>query len=203
MSWKVRHEGSPQPVEGLTAQQVAEGLNDGLWETTDEVMGPNDNQWAALETHPQFAEIAAEIEPPQSRTYDDETHLDFTALIDVTLVLLIFFILTASYAALQSRLDSPDLQPGTKGALEITPDKAREQMIFASIKLEGGKPVIRVEDKVVEEGKLQAVLKSYVSSTSKTMLLLDVDPKVTHGTTVTVQDAAAMVGITKVLRLVP
>jgi biopolymer transport protein ExbD len=203
MTWKVRHQGSPRPVEGLTPQQVAEGLNEGLWETTDEVMGPNDTSWVPLENHPQFAEIAAEIEPPPPHTYDDETHLDFTALIDVTLVLLIFFILTASYAALASRLDSPDLQPGTKGALEITQDKAREQMIFASVKLEGGQPVFRVEDKVVEEHKLQAVLKSYVSSTSKTNLLLDVDPKVPHGTTVKVQDDAAVVGITKVFRLVP
>ena len=117
MTWKVRHQGSPRPVEGLTPQQVAEGLNEGLWETTDEVMGPNDTSWVPLENHPQFAEIAAEIEPPPPHTYDDETHLDFTALIDVTLVLLIFYILTASYAALASRLDSPDLQPGTNGRL--------------------------------------------------------------------------------------
>jgi biopolymer transport protein ExbD len=202
MTWKVRHEGSPQAVEGLTARQVAEGLSDGLWEPTDEVMGPTNGSWSPLETHPQFAEVAAEVEPPPPRTYDDETHLDMNALIDVTLVLLIFFILTASYAALQSRLDSPDLQPGQHGPPVLGPG-AREQMIFASIKLEDGTPVFRVEDRVVDEHKLKAVLKGYVSSTGKTLLLLDVDRKVTHGTAVTVQDAAAVVGITKVLRLVP
>jgi hypothetical protein len=36
----------------------------------------------------------APVPRPPAKPYDDETRLDMTALIDVTLVLLIFFILT-------------------------------------------------------------------------------------------------------------
>ena len=38
MSWKIRHEGSPKAVENLTLDQIIEGLQDGLWEVTDEVI---------------------------------------------------------------------------------------------------------------------------------------------------------------------
>ena len=112
MTWKIRHEGSPKPVEGLSIEEVLQGLADGNWEATAEVMGPKDTKWTKLEEHPQFAEIAAEFEEPPARTYGDEdAHVDMNALIDVCMVLLIFFILTTSYATLQSRLDSPDVSP--------------------------------------------------------------------------------------------
>ena len=62
MTWKVRHQGSPQSVEGLTLAQVVEGLQDGLWEPTDEVMGPQDKDWVAIENHPQLAEVAMAVE---------------------------------------------------------------------------------------------------------------------------------------------
>ena len=42
MPWQLRHEGSPQALRDLTLQQIAEGLRDGILETTDEVMGPDD-----------------------------------------------------------------------------------------------------------------------------------------------------------------
>src|SRR5262245_33614684 len=112
MSWKVRHEGSPKAVEGLTFEQVVDGLTEGQWEATDEVMGPNDTTWHKFEDHPQFAEAAAELDAPPEHVYDDEGHIDMNALIDVCLVLLIVFILTTTAAALQSRLLSPDV--GTK-----------------------------------------------------------------------------------------
>src|SRR5260370_30512233 len=100
MNWKIRHEGSPKAVEDLTLPEVLEGLQDGLWEPTDEVMGPDDQAWIAIENHPQLEEVAADLELPPGPSHHDETHLDMTPLIDVCLVLLIFFILTTSYAML-------------------------------------------------------------------------------------------------------
>ena len=74
--WKVRHEGSPKASEGLTYEEALQGLLDGRWEPTDEVMGPQDADWVALENHPQFADVALELEPPVSKPHDDETRLD-------------------------------------------------------------------------------------------------------------------------------
>ena len=48
MSWKIRHEGSPDAVEGLSLAEVVEGLQDGRWEPTDEVMGPEDAEWVPI-----------------------------------------------------------------------------------------------------------------------------------------------------------
>src|SRR5262249_15679997 len=103
-TWRVRHEGSPRSVDGLTLQQLGAGLADGQWERTEGGMGRRDTTGEAIENHPELAEIAAEIEPRPPRSYGDETHLDMNALIDVCLVLLIFFILTTTVAALQKRL---------------------------------------------------------------------------------------------------
>ena len=73
MNWKVRHQGSPRSIDGLTLPQVLEGLNDGLWEPTDEVMGPDEQQWVAMENHPQLAEAVADYEPPPQNEPEDET----------------------------------------------------------------------------------------------------------------------------------
>src|SRR5205823_5338981 len=110
MSWKIRHEGSPRSIDVASLQQVVEGLQDGLWEPTDEVMSPQDKDWVAIENHPQLAEVAMDLEPPAASAHEDETRLDMNPLIDVALVLLIFFILTTSYAALQRMLEMPKMK---------------------------------------------------------------------------------------------
>ena len=143
MTWKIRHQGSPRALEGLTLPEVLEGLQDGLWEPTDEVMGPLDENWVALENHRQFADIAEDIEPHPPRHYDDETHLDFNPLIDVCLVLLIFFILTTSYAALQKVLPMPAISTESiKGLPVYSQERVDEFMIKVQARQENGKPVV-------------------------------------------------------------
>lgn len=189
--WKVRHQGSPTAMGDLTLAQVAEGLADGRWEPMDEVMGPNETAWVAIENHPQLAEIAAELEPPPPRHYDDETRLDMNALIDVCLVLLIFFILTTSYAVLQKRLEAPGLSADTvKGPPIVTKAKLEQQMVFLTVRMENGQPVIRIEDQVVEPSRLEAELYKYRRATKKTQLLAQIDYDVPQSVQVAVFDAA-------------
>jgi biopolymer transport protein ExbD len=203
MSWKVRHEGSPTALGDLTLPQIAEGLADGRWEPTDEVMGPNDKDWVPLESHPQLAEIALELEPPPPRVYDDETRLDMNALIDVCLVLLIFFILTTSYAVLQKRLQAPSVSVDRVGPPIITKEAVKEQMIFVTITLENGQPVFRVEENVVDPDHLEAELGRYLKSKGKTQLLLQSDDDVPQSAVVAVLDAAAGARMEKVSFVVP
>lgn len=194
MTWKIRHEGSPRSIEGLTPQQVVDGLQDGLWETTDEVMGPQDPQWTAIENHPQFAEVALDIEPPPAKAHDDETRLDMNPLIDVALVLLIFFILTTSYAAIQKMLEMPKVTSDKQGAFVVSKEKAKQLTILVKVRTENGKPVIQVEDQVVEPATLEAALSRYVKDTNKTELLLDV-MDADWQTVVSILDAAKGAGI--------
>lgn len=201
--WKVRHQGSPTALSDLTLAQVAEGLADGRWEPTDEVMGPNDSSWVPIESHPQLADIAAELEPPPPRVYDDETRLDMNALIDVCLVLLIFFILTTSYAVLQKRLEAPGVTADKLGPAVVTTEKVKEQMIRVAVTMEGGKPVIRVEDHTVDADQLPSELRRYGNATKKTQLLLEHDDDVPQRAVVTVIDAAKIAGLEKVSQVVP
>ncbi|HEY7312685.1 MAG TPA: biopolymer transporter ExbD [Gemmataceae bacterium] len=201
--WKVRHQGSPTALSDLTLAQVAEGLADGRWEPTDEVMGPNDSSWVPIESHPQLADIAAELEPPPPRVYDDETRLDMNALIDVCLVLLIFFILTTSYAVLQKRLEAPGVTADKLGPAVVTKEKVEQQMIRVAVTMEGGKPVIRVEDHTVDADQLPSELRRYGNATKKTQVLLEHDDDVPQRAVVTVIDAAKIAGLEKVSQVVP
>jgi biopolymer transport protein ExbD len=201
--WKVRHQGSPSALSDLSLAQVAEGLADGRWEPTDEVMGPDDKEWVPIEIHPQLEAIAAELEPPPPRHYDDETRLDMNALIDVCLVLLIFFILTTSYAVMQKRMEAAGVSGDKAGPPVITPEKIEQQMIRVSVRMEDGKPVYKVEDQVVDPNNLQSELRKYVKATSKTQLLFEHDYDVPHGAVVAVQDAAKLAGMEKISLVLP
>jgi biopolymer transport protein ExbD len=206
MSWRVRHEGSPQPVEGLSLEEVLQGLADGNWEPTDEVMGPNDSSWTKLENHPQFAEVASELEPPPPRTYGDEdAHVDMNALIDVCMVLLIFFILTMSYSSLQKRLRSPDVARKSDDKavrVRVVDKKEVEQTILVTVEMETGKPVIFIEGNRVAPGDVEDELKKIVRNSKKTTLTLSVDPKVPSGTSLPIQAAASAAGVIKLNRAV-
>jgi biopolymer transport protein ExbD len=190
MSWQARHEGSPQSVS-LTLEELQDGLADGRWEATDEVMGPGDGDWVAIENHPALAELAAELEPPAIKHYHDESHLDMNAMIDVCLVLLVFFILTTTVAALQHRMEAPTVEEkGKVGVLKVTKEQVEQTMIHVAAKMEGGEPVVRLEGKVVELSALPRELRRLVGQTKKTKLLLEHDDDVPHDYVVQIMDAA-------------
>jgi biopolymer transport protein ExbD len=199
--WKVRHEGSPQHLE-TTLDQLKQGLVDGAWEPTDEVMGPGETEWLPFEVHPEFEELAAEIDPPPPRTYDDETRLDMTALIDVCLVLLVFFILTTTVAALQVRLEAPSVEQGKVKLKTVRMKDVEESMILCRVKTEGGSTVIRIEEEVVPLESLTVAFQRY-KTPKKTSLLLDHDDETPHDVIVKVIDAAKGVGMDRVQLVVP
>jgi biopolymer transport protein ExbD len=203
MTWKIRHEGSPTAVEGLTLADVVQGLQDGMYEPTDEVMGPADSDWAALETHPQFAEVVADLEPPPPKVETDETRLDMNPVIDVALVLLIFFMLTTSYAALQRALELPSgITRNKQGRLVYTPEKVNQLLIKVKARLgDDGQPVFSVEDEEVDSRFLRSTISKYVDKQKgKTELLIDAQG-VDWGAIVTIQDAALGANVHRALFL--
>jgi biopolymer transport protein ExbD len=205
IEWKVRHEGSNRVVDHLTLGQVVEGLQDGHWEPTDEVQGPEDHDWQAIENHPSLAETAADLEPPPPRTYDDETRLDMNPLIDVCLVLLVFFILTTSYAALQKRLEAPSVSndKDSKKVAVVTKEQVENSMIVVQAVMEQGQPVVRIEKNVVDPKNLYRELRKFVRSTGKTTLLLEHDDEVPHELVVRIIDQAKGAGMDRVRLVVP
>jgi biopolymer transport protein ExbD len=205
MSWRVRHEGSPRSIDNLTLAQVVEGLTEGHWEPTDEVMGPGELAWVPIENHPQLAEAAAELEPPAMVEPEDESRLDMNALIDVCLVLLVFFIITTTYAALQKRMKAPIVTKDVDGVRVIVDKQLYHQMIKVKARMKNGQPVITVEDTPVpaDTDQISLALRRWVAKGSLNEVLLDHTPDVPHGTVVMIQDAALSADMQRISLVVP
>jgi biopolymer transport protein ExbD len=202
MSWKLRHEGSPESVEVESLEQVLEGMRDGLWEPTDEVMGPGQTAWMPIENHPDLAETALDYEPMPRHRHEEPTSLDMTALIDVTLVLLIFFVICKAYSEFQARLDTPDAPSRKEEIIRNPKAEEIERSIQVSVEMDNGKPVIKVFGKVTDPAQLQGTLDSHVRQGKRFVMLL-ADPKVPFGMTAAVQDAARGAQVEKVMRVLP
>jgi biopolymer transport protein ExbD len=206
MSWKIRHQGSPQARQ-TTLSEIVEGLQDGVWEPSDEVQGPADTQWTAIENHPQLADMAMDLEEKPAAN-EDETHLDFNALIDVCLVLLIFFMMTTTYAvAVQKTVPLPSEQEEkakAKGVPLVRIEQVMRTMIRIQAEMVAGKPVVRVEGlevKVVnDDGSLDVqklrdeLLKYTRTALPRDEVLLDATG-VNWGLVISIQDAARGAGV--------
>jgi biopolymer transport protein ExbD len=209
MTWQVRHQGSPRVVQGLTLDDIVHGLRDGSWEVTDEVMAPGEKAWMPIEGHPQLAALAADLEPTPIKHRDDATSLDMNALIDVCLVLLIFFILTTTYAAaVQKVVPMPTVKADAEGnkVRVVRPDEVKKRMIRLQAERDPtGKLVIRLENQPIsaaaEDGqkldgdKLSDALKPYVrGENGKNEMILDARG-ISWGTVIAIQDAAKAAGV--------
>jgi biopolymer transport protein ExbD len=118
-------------------------------------------------------------------------------------VLLIFFILTTSYATLQAYFELPGVTRDDKGTLRFTEQQVAEETIHVIVQKEGKDTVYRVEGQVVEPDKLEAELKRFVRAKKKTTLLLEHDDQVLQRDVVRVQDAAQGAGMERVLLAKP
>ena len=199
--WKIRHEGSPDFRDGLTDAEVLQGVREGLWEPTDEVRGPHDAGWVPLESHPHFAEALADYEPPPPPHRPDETKLDMNPLIDVALVLLVFFILTTTYASLRRVMDLPNTNPEEKGVVSLKQEDVQKVALVVKARPVDGKPQIWIESEAVKESELEEKLGESIRRTGKNRILVDVEG-VPWGTEVAILDAAKGAGVVDVLQKV-
>lgn len=208
MAWQVRHQGSPKAVQGLTLEQVADGLRDGRWEPTDEVQGTGEPGWSAIENHPQLSEIAMDLEPVVHRRHEEATSLDLNALIDVCLVLLIFFILTTTYVtAVQKVVPLPTIpeEKDKKGPRPVSSAQIKRMIRVQAYLDPAGKTVVRVENqnvdvaaadgKTIDVEKLREALLPYArGEEKKTEVILD-SKDVSWGTVIAIQDGAKAAGV--------
>lgn len=199
--WSVRHAGSPESVDGLTAEDVLDGVKEDIWDPTDEVMGPDDPDWVPLEQHPVFAQAMADYEPPPPKPPDDETRLDMNPLIDVALVLLIFFMLTTTYEELRKEFAAPSAERDQQGTT-TTDTELKKTTIRVTAKMEGDRAVYRVEDAVVPEKELEAKFVELREKLGHDRLAMEVDPEVPWRAVVAIQDAAAGAKFQEVIRVV-
>ena len=176
-SWLVRpegveREGTPFP----SAQAVADALRDGDLSPSDELRAPGELRYKPIDTHAAFAELCEELEAPP-REAEEETHLDMNPLIDVSLVLLIFFILTATYSTLTRSLDVPGAPGEGKGA-KVTRDDIKERAVTVTARMENDAAVITIQGKPIKLDDLENELASISRAGGKREAYLDVAPEV-------------------------
>lgn len=152
-------------------------------------------------------------EPAPKRRADDEEEEDFfgretpeveemdlTPMVDVTFLLLIFFMITASFT-LQKSLEVPAPDPDDGASMQ----PATDEMISESIEVYiNDEDVIEVADTTVDNfDDLVSLLEQKMGEEGKTSLLLEAAPKSTHGMAVMVFDAAQAAKMQKIRQKLP
>ena len=201
MSWRLRHEGSPQPVpQPLSTEQIVEGLKDGVYGTTDEVRGPGDAKWLSLENHPHFSEVSEVIQAIESEMgheVEDNT-IDMNPLIDVCLVLLVFFILATTLSVMEKVLRLPNNSPKNEKPITLPPDQL-QKYIMLKIEKKGSGTVFKVNDyEATSEETLLRELERMVKE-GKTEMILDIAPGVEFNAYTMAVDNATQARITKIM----
>ena len=198
-NWRVRLQGSPQIVDVASAQKVLEGLRDGDWEPSDEVRGPADRDWRAIEDHPQFEDFVAEMAPPRVEP-PDESRLDMNPLIDVSLVLLIFFILTTTYSSLRRAIDLPPEPPDkdSSGPVVVKADDLKDRTFEVKAWMERGQPTITINDQAVTLDELEVKVKDIVKNTGRKEMYVRVTDDVPWGVEAKLYDAAKAAQVTQI-----
>lgn len=197
-SWTVRVAGA-ESVQVATPSAVLEGLREGDWEPDDTVRGPHDTRWITIEEHPAFADAVAEMGPPLPIPEDD-TRLDMNPLIDVALVLLIFFILTASYSSFRRSIDLPP-SPDPDGVARVPLTKhedVKDRCLRLKVSMDGPKSIFMLDGRGILQDNLERELTEAVRARNRSELLLIVADEVPWGVEARIHDAAKQAGINKI-----
>lgn len=121
--------------------------------------------------------------------HDSELEINLIPLIDVLLVLLLFFMLTASFVSSNNgiKVKLPQAKSGT-----TNPEK---QQIYVKLTKDGS---IFVESEKVSFKRLRSRLRFLGKISNDSSLTLEADTALDHGSVVRVMDAAREEGISKI-----
>ncbi len=122
--------------------------------------------------------------------------LDLTSMVDVTFLLLIFFMVTASFS-LQKTIEIPVPKQDQKGAAQtLTIEELQSNTIFVKIDERNG--IFVDEAPAGDPSKLTDILTQARLTTLRTEVAIDAHPEALHETVVLVIDAATAAGMQKV-----
>lgn len=133
---------------------------------------------------------------PLRRSHQELGELDLTSMVDVTFLLLIFFMVTASFS-LQKTIEVPSPKPDDKGAAQsLTIEDLQSNTVFVKIDERNG---IFVDDVPAgDPSKLSDVLTQARLTTLRNEVAIDAHPEALHETVVQVIDAATAAGMQKI-----
>lgn len=126
-----------------------------------------------------------------------EDEMDLTPMVDVTFQLLIFFMVTASFA-LQKSIEVPTPDPDKKGAAQTL--QILDDIEGSSIRVQiDAANAIQIDDEpIADPSRLTDALKDKMRKEQKTEVLISANAAALHRTVITVIDAANSVGMQKI-----
>lgn len=128
------------------------------------------------------------------RPEPDFEEMDLTPMVDVTFLLLIFFMITASFN-LQKKIDMPPAKSDEMSSVPV-PQEEADQAIEAEIDAENQ---IYIDGTLGESfDQILSLLETSRSDSDSTELKLLIDPDSTHEKRILVADAATQAGFTKI-----
>lgn len=137
-------------------------------------------------------------EPQMGRDKPDFEEMDLTPMVDVTFLLLIFFMITAAFN-LQKKIDVP---PAKTDESSTTVNQDPEDSATVEAEIDAQNNVFVDDTKGENFDEVLQLLKAAKASSDSVELKLKIDPESTHEKRILVADAAAQAGFTKVNSLI-
>lgn len=139
-------------------------------------------------------------EPPEFSLRRPQTELeemDLTPMVDVTFLLLIFFMITASFSV-QKTIEVPEPEPEEKGAAQTIQTLQDLQSDSIIVEVDERNAIYVDYERVENPGNLSETLRDKMRSDGKVELVLEADARALHETVVQVVDAANAAGMQKI-----
>jgi len=185
-----------------------------IWKDADELAQSAETDQPSADATPESASLgdAADADAElltEPTTFDDDTDLvmrraqtefeqmDLTPMVDVTFLLLIFFMITASFS-LQKTIQVPPPDPDETGATQSI--ERIEDLLDQSIKVAiDENNAVSIDDvELLDPSGLVDAIRTRMRADLKTELVIAADARARHETVVTVVDAGHEVGMQKI-----
>lgn len=193
--WNLRNFDSDSKSILLESIEIQDLIVSGLLSINDEIRKEGETSWKTFEDYPEFDDT---FSVKSSIKHDEDENIDMNALIDVCLVLLVFFILLTSYAKLVQHLEAAKTNPDSK-IPSITTTQA-DQKTKVVIKTEAGKTLFYINEQVVESENLTTALKASARKLKSKDLILFYSDDVPYQAVISIQDAARAADFQQILQ---
>ena len=193
--WDLRNHDSDSKSILLESIEIQDLIVSGLISINDEIRKEGETTWKTFLDYPEFDDT---FSVKSSIKHDEDENIDMNALIDVCLVLLVFFILLTSYAKLVQHLEAAKTNPDSK-IPSITTTQA-DQKTKVVIKTEAGKTLFYINEQVVESENLTTALKASARKLKSKDLILFYSDDVPSQAVISIQDAARAADFQQILQ---
>ncbi|MEI6770034.1 MAG: biopolymer transporter ExbD [Planctomycetota bacterium] len=193
--WDLRNHDSDSKSILFESIEIQDLIVSGLISINDEIRKEGETTWKTFLDYPEFDDT---FSVKSSIKHDEDENIDMNALIDVCLVLLVFFILLTSYAKLVQHLEAAKTNPDSK-IPSITTTQA-DQKTKVVIKTEAGKTLFYINEQVVESENLTTALKASARKLKSKDLILFYSDDVPYQAVISIQDAARAADFQQILQ---